>query len=180
MSVLLVTRPGRSLGHAGRGGRRRRRPTANTAWWMEALRWIDERLAELELGEPPVDYVRLGQEPREGSVAWAMVTRLDVRPLARNPGDGTADFAMVQMAITCLAGQDMVRSDPMAAMAVAGRVFDLLDEHARTGLAAHARGGPRGLTLALNRARIEDVDAGESRAVRLPAVLVDEAVIYSG
>lgn len=144
-----------------------------------ALRFLDERLAELEQGEPAIDVVRMGQYPPEGSVAWAMVTRLDVRPWDRNPRDGASDQADLQVGITCMAGTDLVRADPNASVRVASRVRALLDEYARTETLATAPGEARDVSLSLGRARMEDADPGEQRAVRLPAVVIDAGKIFS-
>ena len=181
--LLLLTRPGvDGSGRAGEG----REPFA-VDWIDAALRFLDERLAELEAGDPVIDVVRLGQYPPEGAVAWAMVTRLDVRPWMRNPRDGGAaagekgqdDQADLQLAITCMAGTDLVRADPNASIRIASRVRSLLDEWARSEVVAVEIGGARDVSLDLGRARIEDADAGEQRAVRLPSVVVDQGTLYS-
>lgn len=152
-------------------------------WIDAALRFLDERLAELEKGDPVIDFVRLGQEPPSESIAWAMVTRQDVRPWDRNPNDGAEpgadDQADVQLGVTCMAGHALMRTDPNAASRIAARVRALLDEYARTEVLAVEAGGAREVSLYLGRARFEDADSGEVRAVRLPSVVVDNGKMYS-
>lgn len=170
MSLFLLTRPGTDGGEDGR------QPFA-TSWLDAGMRLLEERLAEVAQGDPVIDFIPMGDDPPEGAIAWAMVTRLDVRPRLRNPNDGPCDTADVQLAVTCMAGQALMRTDPNAAMRIAGRVWLLLDEYERTETVSVGPGDARDITLYLQRARIEDADAGGQRAVRLPSVVVDAGLI---
>lgn len=161
------------------GSRRAGRESLPTSWLEVALRWIDERLGELGQGEPAVDYVRLGQAVPEGSAAYAMMTRLAVRPMVRNRLDGTSDHANVQLGVTCMAGMDLMDADPFAASRVAGRVWALLDEWHRTDVAIVAPGEARSITIRLNRANVEDADPGEQMALRLPSITIDAGIVQS-
>lgn len=172
--LLLAT------GVAVPGSRRARSGPAPVSWIEVALRWIDERLAELEHGEPVVDYVRLGQDPRSESASWAELYSLVVAPKVRATADGASDQADVQLVVTCMAGQDEMLRDPFASVRLAGRVWALLDEYKRSGNAMVGLGETRHVSLYLGRARIEDQNAGGQRAMRLPAVVCEAGRMTSG
>ena len=173
MSVLLVTPP------TGSGANRDGREPFEVDWVDTALRWIDEWMGELEAGDPRIDVVRLGQFPREKSVAWCEVYAIDVRPDIRHQDSDPADGASLSLAVTCFVGQELMRTSPYAAMRVGTRVRKHLDEWARTGAARDDLGRAVEMTVFLDRARLAELQV-PSRDMRAPAVFVDAGRIELG
>lgn len=174
MSVLLVTRPG------GFAAARAGRVATPTAWWLEPMRWIDARLAELESGDPSIDFVRLGQSAPEAYRGFCELYRLDVSPRVRATRDGSSDQAALSLVVTCVAGHNWTMDDPMAGLRLAGAVWSLLDEWSHTEVVATDAGAARKVALHMGRARIEEQTVDGPELVRMPAVVVDNARITSG
>lgn len=173
MSLFLLTTP------EGDGADRGGRGAPPTAWWLQPIGWIDERLAELERSDPAVDFIRLGQDEPEGSTSWAELYSLDITPRVRATADGDSDQVALSLVVTCMAGQAEMLADPMASVRLAGLVWSLLDEYGRTEVVATGPGAARKVALYLGRARIEEQSGGSSRAIRMPAVVVDAGRITS-
>lgn len=174
MSVLLVTRPG------GFAAARAGRVATPTAWWLEPMRWIDARLAELEEGDPAISFVRLGQSAPERGVGFCELYRLDISPRVRATADGDSDQCSLSLVVTCVAGHDLTMDDPMAGLRLAGAVWALLDEWSRTEVVATDVGRARKVALHLGRARIEEQTLDGPELVRMPAVVVENGRLTSG
>lgn len=175
MGDLLI-----GIGPDAPGSQRGGLESVPTAWWVEPVRWIDERLALLEAGDPRVDLIRLGQPIDEGSTAWAEIYSLVVVPRVRATKDGDSDQADLQLVVTCMAGQHEMRADPFACIRLAGLVWALLDEYKRSETAATELGAARHVSLYLGRARIEEQNPSGQRATRLPAVVCEAGRITTG
>ena len=143
-----------------------------------AMRWIVERLAEVEHGDPPMDLVLPGGTPRQGYDAYAGLAELRYEPEERNPNDRTADRAMVTFEVGIVAGSQAVEDDPFLPMDLGDRVQRLLDEYERSEVTAIGRGEQRDVTLYLDRATIDErVVEVDELAVRTVVVRVARGVL---